>query len=258
MWVFSVIFTLAFVYYQRQTGPTYPVTVKTEMDQQLIKNRLIRTWECGSDAGISLRIPDTSVNGYLQYKRYNSYDAWFELRMERVKDSLIAYLPDQPPAGKMEYRIFLERSGIRTPLTVEPIVLRYKGAVPDWILFIHILLIFSAMLLSTRTGLEALINGNRIVAYTRVTLILLLVGGLIFGPVIQKYAFDAFWTGWPLGDDLTDNKTLVAFIFWLIAFIQQQRNHKSKVWIIIAAVVLVIIFLIPHSMWGSELNYMEQ
>lgn len=258
MWVFSVIFTLAFVYYQRLTGPTYPVTVKTEIGQQPVKNKLPRTWECGSDAKISLHIPDSSINGYIQYKRYKSYDVWFESRMERNKDSLIAYLPAQPPAGKMEYLIILEQDRKRTPLNDGPVILRYKGAVPDWILIIHVILIFAAMLFSTRTGLEALFNGNRVILYTRVTLILLLVGGLFLGPVIQKYAFDAFWTGWPSGNDLTDNKTAVAFIFWLIAFIQQQRKRNYKIWVIVAALVLIIIFLIPHSMWGSELNHLEQ
>ena len=258
MWVFSVIFTLAFVYYQRLTGPTYPVTIKTEISGQSVKNKLLRTWECGSNAKIGLHIPDTSINGYIQFKRYNSYDVWFESPMERSGHSLTAYLPDQPPAGKIEYRIILEQDRKRTPLNDGTVILRYKGAVPDWILIIHVILIFSAMLFSTRTGLEALFNGSHVITFTRVTLILLLTGGLLLGPVIQKFAFGAFWTGWPVGTDLTDNKTAVAFIFWLIAFIQQQRRHNYRIWVIVAALVLVVIFLIPHSMWGSELNHMEQ
>ncbi len=258
MWVFSVIFTLAFIYYQRLTGPTYPVTVKTEIGGQYVKNKLLRTWECGSDAKIGIHVPDTSINGYIQFKRYNSYDVWYEARMDRNKDSLIAYLPDQPPAGKMEYKIILEKDGKRAPLTDGTVILRYKGAVPGWILIIHIVLIFAAMLFSTRTGLEVLFSGKQVITYTRVTLILLLAGGLLLGPVIQKYAFGAFWTGWPVGNDLTDNKTAVAFIFWLIAFIQQQRKKKFRTWVIVAALVLIIMFLIPHSMWGSELNHMEQ
>ncbi len=227
------------------------------MNHRMVKNKLIRTAECGSDAEISLHVPDTAVKGILQYKRYKSYDEWRELKMERKNDSLVAYLPAQPPAGKIVYKIFLEQNIKRTSLTDEPVIIRFKGAVPTWILIIHLVLIFSAMLLSTRTGLEALFNGPYVITYTRLTLILLFVGGLILGPVIQKYAFGALWTGWPMGHDLTDNKTALAFIFWLIAFIQQQRNHKYKGWVIIAAAVLLIAFLIPHSMWGSELNYMQ-
>jgi len=37
------------------------------------------------------------------------------------------------------------------------------------------------------------------------------------GPLVQLNAFGDLWTGWPFGGDWTDNKTLFAFIFWVIA-----------------------------------------
>ena len=137
--------------------------------------------------------------------------------------------------------------------------MRFKGPVPLWILIIHVLVIFGGMLFSTRSGIEAAFNRPKVILLTRWTIMLLLAGGLILGPVVQKYAFGEFWTGWPLGTDLTDNKMAIAFIFWLIAFIQQLRTRKSnRVWVILAAIVLVVIFLIPHSMWGSEIDYTQQ
>jgi hypothetical protein len=81
------------------------------------------------------------------------------------------------------------------------------------------------------------------------------VGGLILGPVVQKYAFGAYWTGWPFGQDLTDNKTLVAWIFWAIALWRLHKNPANRTWPAIAMVVLLLVFLIPHSMFGSELDY---
>ena len=66
---------------------------------------------------------------------------------------------------------------------------------------------------------------------------------------------DALWTGVPFGYDLTDNKTLIAFIAWLIALIAIYKSAKKDKWIILASVVTFIIFLIPHSLLGSELNY---
>ena len=35
------------------------------------------------------------------------------------------------------------------------------------------------------------------------------LGGMILGPIVQKYAFGAYWTGIPFGHDLTDAKNLV-------------------------------------------------
>jgi hypothetical protein len=67
------------------------------------------------------------------------------------------------------------------------------------------------------------------------------------------YAFGEAWAGVPFAWDLTDNKTLIAFIFWVLAWIM---NHKKErpVYTIIAAVVVLIIFSIPHSMFGSQLD----
>ena len=55
-------------------------------------------------------------------------------------------------------------------------------------------------------------------------------------------------------NDLTDNKTLIAVIFWIIAFFANRKKQRP-VWIIIASIVMLMIYLIPHSMFGSEFNY---
>jgi len=86
----------------------------------------------------------------------------------------------------------------------------------------------------------------------------MLIGGMILGPVVQKYAFDAYWTGWPFGHDLTDNKSLVAFIFWLVALGYQIRNRQKKSWAVVAAIILLVVYMIPHSVLGSEIDYTQE
>jgi len=81
------------------------------------------------------------------------------------------------------------------------------------------------------------------------------IGGMILGPIVQLYAFGDLWTGWPFGGDWTDNKTLFAFVFWVIAFFVLRKNRSNRLWPIIAFVALLAIYLIPHSMGGSELDY---
>ena len=111
------------------------------------------------------------------------------------------------------------------------------------------------MLLSTRTGLEALRKGTNIKTYVYLTFAFLFIGGMILGPVVQKYAFDAYWTGFPFGKDLTDNKTLIAMISWVIAIFALLKNKRARGWIFAASLITLIIYLIPHSMMGSELDY---
>jgi hypothetical protein len=71
---------------------------------------------------------------------------------------------------------------------------------------------------------------------------------------MQKYAFGEFWTGIPFGFDLTDNKTLFAFLFWIWAYIA-TRKKASPIPVLVACIMTLVIFSIPHSFMGSELDY---
>ena len=103
-------------------------------------------------------------------------------------------------------------------------------------------------------------EGVRKLAWT--TLGLMTVGGMILGPVVQKYAFGAFWTGWPFGYDLTDNKTLIMWIVWVFAALVLWKRRTPRDWaargaVLVAAVVMMVVYLIPHSLRGSELDYSQ-
>ncbi|MGB5289438.1 MAG: hypothetical protein WBN42_13205, partial [Ignavibacteriaceae bacterium] len=177
-----------------------------------------------------------------------------------------ASLPHQPPAGKLLYKLILQKNDEVVTFPEEGgVIIRFKGDVPLSFLIPHIIFIFGAMLLSTRTGLEYFSArgrsrnaGNDIEKFkslTILTFIFVIIGGFILGPIIQYYAFGEFWTGFPFGHDLTDNKILVGFIGWLLALIALYKFKNPKRWIVFASILMFIIFLIPHSLLGSELDY---
>jgi hypothetical protein len=255
IWFFSVVFTIAIAVYQKTTGPTYPQKGKITVADKEIKYKLIRSHSSSKNATIKINNIDTAFGGTVFYKRYKTNDDWAQVEMKNINNELIAELPAQPPAGKLIYRVFLKHSGENYALNAEPVVIRFKGDVPAYILIPHIIFMFLAMLLSTRTGLEVIFKRNNSFKLSIYTTISLFIGGIILGPIVQKFAFGAYWTGWPTGHDLTDNKTAIAFLFWLTAFLIQLKNRKNKFMILIASVVLLLVYLIPHSMWGSELNY---
>jgi hypothetical protein len=88
--------------------------------------------------------------------------------------------------------------------------------------------------------------------------ILFIVGGFIFGPIVQKLAFGAFWTGFPFGHDLTDNKVLFGLLIWLLALWRIPGSPvNERWWVVAASISLLLIYLIPHSMLGSELDFRE-
>lgn len=258
LWVLAFIITVGAGYYQRTTGPTYEVRGKVVIDGNTYKYKLIRTYDGSDDAAIELNIPDPEVMGELKLKRYKSHDEWSTSPMVREGEKLTGYLPHQEMAGKVMYHVTLMKNGNSYLLNEEPAILRYKGFVPRGVLFVHIITIFLAMLFSTRAAFEVIFKLKYTYLYTWLTVVFLALGGMILGPVIQKYAFDAYWTGWPFGHDLTDNKSLLAFIFWVVALVYQIWKRERKGWVIAAAVVLFVVYMIPHSAFGSEIDYTKE
>jgi len=254
----AFIITISTVVYQRVTGPTYPVSGEVQLGESVIKYRLDRSHGGSDNHIIEIKVDDKSVCGDLVWKRYKTNDNWTSVDLERKNDKLFASLPHQPPAGKLQYQIILQKGNqiIYIP-EQEEVVIRFKGDVPIIYLIPHVIFIFGAMLLSTRTGLEYFNKGKKFKPLTIVTFIFMIIGGFILGPIVQYYAFGAFWTGFPFGHDLTDNKVLIAFIGWLLAFIAIYKFKNPQRWIVFAAILMFIIFLIPHSVLGSELDYKE-
>lgn len=255
-WILAFILTAGTAVFQRLTGPTYPLKGKTVLKDFTVNYSLDRSHSGDDHHLVRIKVRDENVTGILEWKRYKTNDTWRIQRMKFQNGELVGALPAQPPAGKLEYRIILTDDEYQVLIPQEkPVVIRFKGDVPNYILIPHVIFIFLAMLFSTRAGLEYF---NKEPKYTKIvypTLIFLILGGFIFGPLVQYFAFGALWTGFPFGYDLTDNKTLIALVGWITALIMMKRSAKPHLWIIAASVLMFIVFLIPHSLLGSELDY---
>ena len=258
LWLLAFIITAASAVYQRTTGPTYPVRGKAVLTNGEVRYKLPRSAEITSDCKIALEVPDVEVGGRLLHRRFRTDDPWTETAMAREETRLVGYLPKQPMAGKLAYKVILYDRGKDIALGGgEEIVIRFKARVPTALLLAHVLVIFAAMLFSTRAGIAALerkADPRRLAVWTAA---LFFLGGFILGPLMQKFAFSAWWTGFPLGKDLTDSKTLVAMLAWVVALVAGRQGRKNRGWVLAASIVTLIVFLIPHSLLGSELKYPE-
>jgi len=256
LWILAFTITLVAAVYQRMTGPTHPLRGKSAVDSTEISYKLPRSHEIGPDCEISIQVLNTDIQGYILYKRYPTDDSWKKIPMSRQDDLLSGNLPQQPSSGKIAYRVFLSRQQEEISITGEdPIIIRFKNRVPAGVLFPHIFVMFLAMLFSTRAGLEVLnkkSNPRKLVLWT---VGLLFVGGMILGPLVQKFAFGEWWTGVPFGYDLTDNKTLITFLGWIAALIAGRKGKPARGWVLGASILLLIVYLIPHSVLGSQLDY---
>ena len=253
IWIFAVALTVSAALYQRLTGPTHPQRTKAVISGITYKLKLLRTYDGPGDCPITIPIPDPEITGILEYRLFAQKTDFTKLAMTREGENLTASLPHQGMAGKLEYRITFSKGNENVLLNNgNPTVIRFKGYVPNFILLPHILIMFLAMLFSNVAGFFALVKIPS-VKMMKITLGTIFIGGLIMGPLVQKYAFDELWTGVPFGWDLTDNKTLIAFIAWVIAYLF-NRKQESRYWVVAAMVVTLVVFSIPHSLFGSQLD----
>lgn len=261
LWIAALALMLSTVVYQRRTGPTYPKRGEVQVQGQSHRYRLLRSQE--TSAAARIEIPDLG-EATLFWRRFPTAEAFQALPMRAEVGTRgpvrVAELPVQPAAGKVEYWVELHSSdGLKRFPEADTVVLRYKDPVPTAWLLAHVLMMFFGVLLGLRTGLAALFAPGNMERLTAWTLGFMTVGGLVLGPIVQKYAFGAYWTGWPFGHDLTDNKTLILWGVWLMAHLFLRwgikRSRIRRVVVLIAALAMAIVYLVPHSLRGSQLDY---
>ena len=279
LWVLAFVIMFLSAAYQRTTGPTYPVEGTAELGGWSFEYELTRSHGGEGDQPVTVQPPQAypagRVSGVIHWRRHGTGDAWQRAPMHVEGDGeggsvLTGHLPHQPPAGKLDYRVEvgLIRSSASGTGVVESVSLpaegfvttRFKGAVPAWVLAPHVLFMFLGMLWSTRAGLSAIFERKERARLHRLAWVsfgLLFVGGMILGPVVQKFAFDAFWTGVPFGWDLTDNKTLISVLAWGAALWAMRGEREGRGAVLVASIVTLLVYLIPHSVLGSTFDYAE-
>lgn len=255
LWLLALLVTLSSAVYQRLTGPTRPARGTVSVGGTEVKLRLLRSWAGEGDLAVRVNAPDPKVTGSVAWRRYPTNDRFEALPMVRDGETLKAALPHQPPAGKVEYQVRLEREGASALFPERPAIARFKGAVSNVVIVPHVFAMFTGMLVANAAGLLALRGERKLLRISLVVVALLSIGGLFLGPLVQKQAFDAYWTGWPFGSDLTDNKTAVAVLAWAIAAYLARGGRDARKPVIVAALVTLVVFMVPHSAWGSQIDW---
>ena len=188
--ILALLITVGAAIYQRLTGPTHPTSGMVSLQNTQVYYKFDRGHGEPTDQPVILTAPDSAISGVLLFRRFGANEGWKGMKLVRKDKDLIGALPKQPPAGKMEFFVLLEKNGISKPVPVDrTVITRFTGEVPDFVLILHIFVIFTAMLLSNLAGLEAVANGEKAYKTGLWAAVFLFAGGMILGPVVQKYAF---------------------------------------------------------------------
>ena len=247
LWLIALAITLLAARYQRVTGPTYPLSGTATLAAKTFRYKLERTHAGEGDHRVRIDTGINGVAGVLQWKPLAG-GTWFAQPMTSTGGSVEGTIPHQAMATKVAYRVQLRIIDQQLTLPPQtPAVVRFRGDVPAWVLIPHILAMFAAMLYSTRAGLETLSPQPKFEMLTYRTIAALVVGGMLLGCLVSWYAFRAPWGGFPISNDPTDNKTLLALIVWVAAALALKLGRKPKPWMALASIVTLAVYTIPHS-----------
>jgi hypothetical protein len=182
--------------------------------------------------------------------------------------TLVGNLPAGEIGKRLKYRIELSLNGVlktsMAPANERGYLLKYKGQVSSFVLIPHILLMFAGVFSSFMAlfyGFD-LILGKRKVKQAAIAVLLSFfcgfIGGVLIGIEVSHEVFGGSgWGGWPIGNDVTDTKTEIFLIFWLVTMIfgwlglsgkkLKISNKAFGTMIIVSFIVTLAAFLIPHS-----------
>ncbi|MDZ7859455.1 MAG: hypothetical protein U5O15_02095 [Candidatus Krumholzibacteriota bacterium] len=193
------------------------------------------------------------------------------LRM-RKEDSGIwkADLPSLGKGEKLKYFFKLNRRGeeiLRVPDDESFYTVKYKGEYSKTVVLLHIVFMFLSFffIITSFLGSLAILFSGEGISYTirmmRAGIICLFIGGWPLGFILNYQRFGPVWEGFPFGFDITDNKTQIIFVCWLIAALLVRgsffglgrdrdiigKNNYAYA-VIICSIITVGLYLIPHSL----------
>ncbi len=185
--------------------------------------------------------------------------------LSRVADEFSTTLPILEKGSKWYYHVKVYQSEneiAKFPPGVDQFI-KFKGHVPAYILIPHIFCMFAIIFFGLLTVFSSIsiVRGKtdirQSVRYLLWTVIFAFIGGFPLGYLVAYLAFGQGWTGIPIGLDITDNKTVILFLFWLVTFILARRGLKSErmaiskkayMSLVLASLIVTFIaFVIPHS-----------
>jgi len=136
--------------------------------------------------------------------------------------------------------------------------IRYEGKATFILLLSHILLMIMSLFLLIHAlyyAMNYLFTGERETAIFRtvnIGTIAFFITGFPIGCVIEKQVLGNYWEGVPFGWDITDSKTLIILVIWVVLIWLQSKKKISvrtyAKWVIINTIITIVLFMLPHSL----------
>jgi hypothetical protein len=270
--VISIVCTAVLLTGARRLSTRNPRDVSTESAGVRVLHRTV-TEQVGAGApAVELDIPDSPRAAPFVVYHTGAGTALERRAMTRAADGRwTAALPDLGKGKRLSYAFEIELPGgtvARLPEDASGFYLiKYKGKVSPAVLILHIAAMFGSFFFMVMGlfGAVAILRGRegkrRTVVCGRWVLLLSFLGGWPLGFMLNYQAFGPVWEGFPFGFDVTDNKTQIMFLCWLVSLLLVRgslfgRGEETDrlgprgfaAAVIASFVISVVLFIVPHSL----------
>jgi hypothetical protein len=184
-----------------------------------------------------------------------------------------AIIPSQPMRSKVFYYLTVldsQKNELTLPDKVNrlnlPFMIKFKGKVTPAVLiahaiamfvgifFIFMVLFYDIDLLRGKDVLKDVGNLSLLATF------FIFLGGMPLGWWVTYQTLGILWEGIPIGWDITDSKTLIIFLYWLILLYLMKgtilkKNSKFNavgeksigIFVLMGVILTFLLYLIPHS-----------
>jgi hypothetical protein len=275
--LFAIIFTIALLVVARKTTTVKPVHTTVERGGILIEHDTVPKRRGEGEVVIPVKVTGAEKVKLFYRIGKGEFQAVDMNLKEGESNLFVASIPNHEKGTRAWYYIeaqkqigdrkFIVSLPNKDSPNFKPILLKFQGHVPPYIIVSHVLCIFSAIFFSVFALFSAidLKRGKstlkKSVSFSLITFFLLFVGFFPLGWALNYYTFGVLWEAFPFGSDVTDNKGQIAFLSWLVILflvkgtilgknpsknLVSEKGYSTAV--IISFVITVAMYLIPHSL----------
>jgi len=275
--LFAFIFTLVLLGFARRVTMVRSVHKTVEKSGIMIDHNTVPKKEGEGDAQIPVKVigaNEVKLFYKIEEREFRSVDM---TPKEGKSDVFVASIPHHKKGTKAWYYIEAQNQIADKEIAVtlpdknspnfKPILLKFEGHVSPYIILSHVFCNFAAIFFSVLAIFSAvdLKKGKstlkKSVLFSLFAFIFLFIGFFPLGWALNYFTFGSLWEAFPFGTDVTDNKSQITFLFWLVTLLlvkgtilgkNPSKNLVSEktysTMVIISFVVTVVMYLIPHSL----------
>jgi hypothetical protein len=270
--IVGIIVTILLLGVTRLVSTKRPREMSVESDGIRVEHVTVTEQVGPGEPIISARIvADGAIEPVLIYKVDGEDDAEHVAMRYAGKERWEVRLPSLEKGMRIHYGLSVrleDGSTVMLPAKEDafPLV-KYKGEASPLVLVLHVVFMFGAfyfMVQSLWSAIDIMSTGQgkrEAVSSARWVFFCTLIGGWPLGFLLNYQAFGVIWEGYPFGYDITDNKTQVIFLFWLVSLLLVRGSFLGRsededmlgprgfaIAVLVSYIVSLFLFLVPHSL----------